>query len=858
MRARVNVVESNADGGMFRAANPPISYISFVTDDFNTLNIRVEFAINGNRYRNEGGKAFLEIRRPYAQPNSQSGVDFQTVAGYEKSIRDLGSSQSVKIIDLSSNIGNPTPGPYRYAGIGIEKTDERLPSNNPDDIIMSTEFLRDCVYRYAVDPAALSCQGVFVDRTNNRYLVTPPTKKFGGTIVRDPDEFDAHYRSSTYEYEKIETRVESDYFRCQTDLIRLTYAEFSTASVYEFSYQNPDNGSLELLEIDISDSIPRIQEMLLIDSEDPNVSYELYLKGFTSYGSLTDYQNSQQLFDTYDNIDLLNRAASSTSHLYRISTIRNEKYVKDEVKSYSAVRNVVLSGFINPDFYVDERRKVIIVKNLPHKANFVRAIATHRNGVIELGSSQITSGISTVEISIATVGLIDRKTYEVSLEFEIEFNQIRKTREISWRYFKFPPRDVSISVENLGLGRITRTNNPDELLNDDIRNRFKVTTSFLSSKNDSTAANVILQSAAISETIIPPDKKEYSDILTFRVKTRSFSSVSPEEIMPERSGSTSDGFVNWDDVNFTTSDRLYGKVYNFSLGMRDPNALQTNQSGYKWGKAGGFQRASLPSNLKTDRSSSTLVPFEEVEAGAIFTIFEEGNIALTNPPSIVQLSVSIIPSFNQIEWSFQGAADTTFLDHVQVYGTYAGTEKLLGTSFRTNFYRDKLLWNLPGDVTYRVVPVYNDYTFGDSRGITFRSMESTLPRIVMSDFANGEDARYFKPIASASFPPPNIDQEDLLSLDVTGQSTQTERSFTPVFETLSIEEASQAVQSGPDPGRTSESKKGATKKFRIGTPKPVSDIIKSGAPSLKDILSRETRIASDIAEPLGPGRRFRR
>jgi len=856
MRARVNVVESNANGGMFRAANPPISSIIFVPGDTNTLRIRVEFAINGNRYRNEGGKAFLEIRRPYAQPNSQSGVDFQTVAGYEKSIRDLGSSQSVKIIDLTNTIGNPAPGPYRYTGISIEKTDERLPPNDPDDIIMSTEFLRDCVYLYAVDPAALSSKEQFVDRRG--YFVNPPKRQ---TRNNKPTTFDTHYRSSEYAYERTDVFIESDYQKYEAE-IDLLIEDFDTASIYEFSYLNPDNGFLELLEIDISDSISRIKEIIDIDSQDSTTSYELYYKGFNGYGSLTDYQNSQQLILADDITTVSNYYNNSNRPgFYRICKNIAGKSISTQynrARTRIGASSIIAGNQARVTFYIDERRKVIIVKNLPHKVNFVSAIATHRNGVIELGSSQITSGASTVEIGISTIGLIDRKTYEVGLEFKNDYDKlINGLYEISWRYFKLPPRGVSISVENLGLGRVTRTNNPDEL--NDIRNRFKVTTSFLSSRNDSTAANVILQSAAIPETVITSDKKEYSDILTFRVKTLSFSSVSPEEIMPESSGSTSDGFVNWNDVNFTTSDRLYGKVYNFSLGMRDPNALQTNQSGYKWGKAGGFQRASLPSK-KTSRSSSTLAPFEEVEAGAIFTIFEEGNIALTNPPSIVQLSVSIIPSysFNQIEWSFQGAADTTFLDHVQVYGTYAGTEKLLGTSFRTNFYRDEELWNLPGDVTYRVVPVYNDYTFGDSRGITFRSMESTLPRIVMSDFANGEDARYFKPIASASFPPPNIDQEDLLSLDVTGQSTQTERSFTPVFEILSIEEASQAVQSGPDPGRTSESKKGATKKFRIGTPKPVSDIIKSGAPSLKDILSRETRIASDIAEPLGPGRRFRR
>lgn len=856
MRARVNIVEASSDGGMFRAANPPISSIN-LSNDGTEIKFKVEFAINVNRYLNEGGKLFLEIRRPYDIPANQAGFSFQTVSEHEKSLRDLASSKSAKIIDLSNIIGIPLPGPYRYTGNDIVKTNEQLPSNNPDDIIMSTEFLRDCVYRHAVDPATLSSQGKFVDTSS--YRVNSPVKK--STNNFKPDRFDTHYRSSTHVYEKIETFIESDYQKYETGFISLTPEDFSSASVYEFSCQNSESGFIELLEIDMSDSIPRIQEILGISSQTSTASYELYFKSFNGYGSLSDYQNSQQLIGTFSNSASANNSYNTSERIgfYRISTSRNGKQISTNHKpaSVNSGGAVVSGAPLYANFYIDERRNVIVVKNLPHKAKYVRAIATYRNNVIKLGESQIMNDASPVEINISTFGLIDRRTYSIRLEFEVEFSNIIRSLEIDWRYFKLPPRGVSIFVENLGLGRITRTNNLNEL--GDIANRFKVTTSFLnSSRNDSTTADAILQSANIPELGITSGKNEYNDILTFRVKTYSFSpSASMQEVTPEVTGSSSGGFVNWDDVNFTTNDRLYGKVYSFSLGMRDPNALQTNQKGYKWGKAGGFQRASLPS--RTTSRESVMVPFEEIEAGSIFTIFEEGNIALTNPPVIARLSVSIIPKSNLIEWEFQGSADTTFLDHVQVYGTYAGTEKLLGTSFKESFYRDEELWNLPGDITYRIVPVYNDYTFGASATIEFRAMESTIPRIVMRDFANGEDSGKYNPIVSVTIPSLPIEQEDLLAIDVTGQSEQAGRSFTPVFETLSIDEINQL---SIEPEKLDENKRGAMKQVktpRFGTPTPRPDILKSGNPSLKDILNRETRISSDITDPatgmLGRGTR---
>jgi hypothetical protein len=124
---------------------------------------------------------------------------------------------------------------------------------------------------------------------------------------------------------------------------------------------------------------------------------------------------------------------------------------------------------------------------------------------------------------------------------------------------------------------------------------------------------------------------------------------------------------------------------------------------------------------------------------AIADIAIEGNISQINLATITSLKVSTLPGrSNIVQWSILGNPAT--VDHYQVYGTYLGIEKLLGTSFKKMYFIDKSgLFKLPGPVVYRVVPIYNDFTIGTSAitdPVVVNSI--TIPPELMPNFENNQ------------------------------------------------------------------------------------------------------------------------
>jgi len=152
--------------------------------------------------------------------------------------------------------------------------------------------------------------------------------------------------------------------------------------------------------------------------------------------------------------------------------------------------------------------------------------------------------------------------------------------------------------------------------------------------------------------------------------------------------------------------------------------------------------------LKTIGSASTF------ETGNRKTIIS--NNITTSQPIISNVKISpAINRWNIISWEIFGSIDQ--IDHFQVYGKWAGVERLLGCSFRSLKYIDTKLWKKAGTVTYRIVPIYLDFSNGQDIEISIR-LDNTLPLLVKDNFELGQIAlqepveKYFAPPETSTSP----------------------------------------------------------------------------------------------------------
>lgn len=643
MRARVNVVESNADGGMFRAANPPISRLEMLASG--NISVTVRFAINAKRYLEEGGEISLQIRPPISSPPiSITDITFDSLSAAERGLREAGTGIVVPISISTSALTSAT----KVIGKSVVRNSANDGEKSGPEI--TTNLMRNLVYYLKKDPASLGIgESSFID------------VNYG--VPQDSNSI--HYVSTGESYEIETTEIETDYQIIERT-VEVSRSDFESGEVYEFQYHNKDR--IEVLEIDIADKIENLLSGLSL-SDSKSTSYARYRKSFSDYSFLQYPENlftSDPATPKPGSINGLLPSSAGASFFLRTVGLSQEGDITNEIGFYNP--GTAISGIEVP-FYIDSRNVIVIPSNsIPHNAKsvIVKFRAVSGAGRLVGESVRISSGDNDVRISISRNirgSLTFGDTYNVSLEFEILYGaKLVSSNYIAWKHIRPTQLTSEVDVEILQLSKGTVP-------------KFQID---FKGKNSTDVLEIDIESISLSTS----DQTSATSII-------SGSGNSPIS-------------VEWQPDSFWNipTDEIYGRHYKFFL------------------------------NRVT---GSTRTPV------AIADIAIEGNISQINLATITSLKVSTLPGrSNIVQWSILG--NPTTVDHYQVYGTYLGIEKLLGTSFKKMYFIDKSgLFKLPGSVVYRVVPIYNDFTIGTS-AITDPIVvnSTTIPPELMPNFENNQ------------------------------------------------------------------------------------------------------------------------
>lgn len=643
MRARVNVVESNADGGMFRAANPPISRLEMLASG--NISVTVRFAINAKRYLEEGGEISLQIRPPISSPPiSIADITFDSLSAAERGLREAGAGIVLPISISTSVLISPT----KVIGKSVVRNSANDGEKSGPEI--TTNLMRNLVYDLKKDPASLGIgESSFID------------VNYG--VPQDSNSI--HYVSTGESYEIETTEIETDYHIIERTA-EVSRSDFESGEVYEFQYHNKER--IEVLEIDIADKIENLLSGLSL-SDGKSTSYARYRKSFSDYSFLQYPENLFTSDPTTPNpgsIDGSLPSSAGTSFFLRTVGLSQEGDITSEIGFYNP--GATISGLEVP-FYIDSRNVIVIPSNsIPHNAKsvIVKFRAVSGTGRLVGESVRISSGDNDVRISISRNirgSLTFGDTYNVSLEFELLYGaKLVSSNYIAWKLIRPTQLTSEVDVEILQLSKGTVP-------------KFQID---FNGKNSTDVLEIDVESISLSTS----DQTSATSIITG-------SGNSPIS-------------VEWQPDSFwnVPTDEIYGRHFKFFL------------------------------NRVT---GSARVPV------AIADIAIEGNISQINLATITSLKVSTLPGrSNIVQWSILG--DPATVDHYQVYGTYLGIEKLLGTSFKKMYFIDKSgLFKLPGPVVYRVVPIYNDFTIGTSAitdPIVVNSI--TIPPELMPNFENNQ------------------------------------------------------------------------------------------------------------------------
>lgn len=643
MRARVNVVESNADGGMFRAANPPISRLEMLQTG--GIKVTVRFAINAKRYLEEGGEISLQIRPPISSPSiSITDITFDSLSAAEKGLREAGAGIVVPISISMPALTSPT----KVIGKSVVRNSANDGEKSGPEI--TTNLMRNLVYYLKKDPASLGIgESSFID------------VNYG--VPQDSNSI--HYVSTGESYEIETTEIETDYQIIERT-VEVSRPDFESGEVYEFQYHNKDR--IEVLEIDIADKIENLLSGLSL-SDGKSTSYARYRKSFSDYSFLQYPENlftSDPATPKPGSINGLLPSSAGASFFLRTVGLSQEGDITNEIGFYNP--GTAISGLEVP-FYIDSRNVIVIPSNsIPHNAKsvIVKFRAVSGAGRLVGESVRISSGDNDVRISISRNirgSLTFGDTYNVSLEFELLYGaKLVSSNYIAWKHLRPTQLTSEVDVEILQLSKGTVP-------------KFQID---FKGKNSTDVLEIDVESISLSTS---------GQVSATSIISGSGNSLISVEWQP-------DSFWN------VPTDEIYGRHYKFFL-----NRV----------------------------AGSTRTPV------AIADIAIEGNISLINLATITSLKVSTLPGrSNIVQWSILGNPAT--VDHYQVYGTYLGIEKLLGTSFKKMYFIDKSgLFKLPGPVVYRVVPIYNDFTIGTSAitdPIVVNSI--TTPPELMPNFENNQ------------------------------------------------------------------------------------------------------------------------
>ena len=708
MRARIQEQD-----GLLRIANPPFSNISIRNSI--EINLTLSFAYDATFWANNGGSVLVRILRENVnKPQIENNFGFDSIP------EDLFSETSSVLKKVNITLGSGIDSQITDAKNGglidyiYDLPPEEVEGGNTSSKTVTQQALIEKIVQLKSDPA----------------LIGLGNRKFD-----DPINDDDFYENDGKSYRLISGEKSSSFSEIKHGLV-LTQNQFVNYTIYEFTYLL--NGlPIDKEIVNISEYTGRLlEEISQVSSATTSNSYFRKFPTLSSvyaipfpYEEITNPRGNGII--RRQNFNLNGTVNSSFS-----SSVNGTEIVNTQQRSFAI------------PFYVNyDSSTIVLSKPLPYDTSELIVDFLPTNSSLQTVSFLLSANRQLNSINIPT-DLVDKQTYNIRLSIRLRNgNVLVNIFRISFRHFSVITNAATISsfvIEQLANG-----------------NR-KVTAKIRTRESSVADQQDIISKGSGQQNPYELNSQNFASLFTCRFEKITLKTGSQDfsnEIIADNDGN----FVFEDDSN------LEGQIaYSVSFAQKDPNAINpTNQSSYAFGKFGGRYLSSLPSKSAILQQSQTGPTFSSCEIGLRST----GVIS----PTIVSSTISYlrisktISGFTILNWLLNGSIDT--IDHFQVYGKWGGTERLLGCSFRSLSYVDSKLWEKVGIVSYRIVPIYLDFSIGPSV-IASIETSSSLPLFIRDEFYQGITS--LQNIVEVNFSTPTSNIEGTQSKTLSDDSTTRE------------------------------------------------------------------------------------
>ena len=710
MKALIRNVEN-----FLRIENPPFRDAAiFEEDQVSKIRFTIRFAFNAVIAANDGNPTVkLRLLRAQSSPSKSLAASkyfsLKTIGERAKFYSEMDGSdviykQDFNILrslpdDKLSSLKNGLPINYEYT-TSVQVVSDSLETES-EDPLATRKYLIGLLEK-GIDPAAISENFPVIDAT--RGIEDKHTASRESNYTRQVEKKSSQTLSS----------VNSEFALFEQEVV-MDLDKFSKATVYEFLYagfrERRPTRSRVLINVDASSIIAKIR----------------------GYTETTQTKSFEKRIDSVYAIvpDAFTEARLSVPKISRVVKLLDSGEYSTNFTGLISGRPSSSNGRSKftarqePDifpFYIQENAGVVEAKidRLPPETIRVDVLArvlSAGQGRYSIVGSLSTGFSSSVSIPL-NLSANDTK-YEIRIAAcDIHSRVTQSSNSIiydSKRTFSGATLSVT-SPESAGQKR---------------KKVFVSATLTSSGRQD--LVNIIeqLNSAGISSDIIASIKNDptsYSQIFSFRAEIITLSD-GKQTFSQEFSPGNAAAAVEY---SFNSTDPV-GTVLTISLGMKSPDALVPAQSRYRFGKFAGRFRQSQPSAASIERNQKSGESFDYVDTGIKKTILISES---SQPDTISNIEVSkTFRSSVLLSWKYDGPVRE--VDHFQVFGSYEGYECLLGCSFLSLSFEDKILANRVGSVTYSVRPIFLNMVPGNRASITIKN-EKSLPDILDSTFSQGK------------------------------------------------------------------------------------------------------------------------
>lgn len=461
-----------------------------------------------------------------------------------------------------------------------------------------------------------------------------------------------------------------------------------------------------------------------------------FYKTFENFSSISDFKNGWVSDDGFFTLESL--PATPRRALWREISKRGENVVQQiNAKNTSEIKFAKKSGssgvilarnVVYVPFYVNVNNSDASVEivSLPYRASVVSLFATPQQPsrqsptksfkpssaiLIASSSSALNEGQS-VSLKIPNFTLLDNMSYELSLRIDgtreanntCVYKNFRWPRQQQRKHFlnvsfEGTSRATDVEIEDSGMDSVV----PDGII---LKNSFNLR--FGKFENFPNASKVSSENLAVfveKTHFGHPDSIGQTELIRIGLA---------DTVIASDEATT----ISWNDINPSGPN----VSYTFLLFEKLPDSSGPTSSTFG-GSGGGGTTTEL--SFGTDGFA---------ELGVRKTVLVEGS--KVQPGKVTRITVSAVPgAYNSIRWNFSG--DRSQLDHFQVYGSYLGIEKLLGCAFQSDSWADAQLSDKRGEIKYRICPVFNDYTLGESIDTGWINLNFDKDAILAENFIPG-------------------------------------------------------------------------------------------------------------------------